>query len=59
MTGCTVHLATIEVDHGPILAQEVVPVMPGDTPETLHERVKEVERRLYPHVLREMLEETT
>jgi len=59
VTGCTVHLATIEVDHGPILAQEVVPVTPGDTPETLHERVKEVERRLYPHVLREMLEETT
>jgi phosphoribosylglycinamide formyltransferase 1 len=59
VTGCTVHLATIEVDHGPILAQEVVTVMPGDTPETLHERVKEVERRLYPHVLREMLAETT
>ena len=59
VTGCTVHLATIEVDHGPILAQEVVPVMSGDTPETLHERVKEVERRLYPQVLREMLEETT
>ena len=59
VTGCTVHLATIEVDHGPILAQEDVPVLPGDTPETLHERVKEVERRLYPQVLREMLEETT
>ncbi len=36
-----------------------MPVLPGDTPETLHERVKEVERRLYPQVLREMLEETT
>jgi phosphoribosylglycinamide formyltransferase-1 len=59
VTGCTVHVATIEVDHGPILAQEAVPVRPGDTPETLHERVKEVERRLYPQVLREMLEETT
>ena len=59
VTGCTVHLATIEVDHGPILAQEAVAVLPGDTPETLHERVKEVERRLYPQVLREMLEETT
>ena len=59
VTGCTVHAATIEVDPGPIIAQEAVPVLPGDTPETLHERVKEVERRLYPQVLREMLEETT
>ena len=58
VTGCTVHVATMEVDHGPILAQEAVPVLPDDTPETLHERVKEVERRLYPRVLRELLEET-
>src|SRR5918994_2856363 len=57
VTGCTVHVATIEVDHGPILAQEAVPVLPGDTPETLHERIKQVERRLYPQVLREMLED--
>ena len=57
VTGCTVHVATIEVDHGPILAQEAVPVLPGDTPESLHERVKEVERRLYPQVLRALLEE--
>lgn len=59
VTGCTVHVATMEVDHGPVLAQEAVPVLPGDTAETLHERVKEVERRLYPQMLREMLEETT
>jgi phosphoribosylglycinamide formyltransferase-1 len=44
-TGCTVHLA---MDAGPILAQESVPVLPGDTEETLHERIKVVERTLYP-----------
>jgi phosphoribosylglycinamide formyltransferase 1 len=47
-TGCTVHLATLEMDAGPILAQEIVPIRPGDTEETLHERIKVVERRLYP-----------
>ena len=47
-TGCTVHLATLEMDAGPILAQQVVPVLPGDTEETLHERIKVAERTLYP-----------
>jgi phosphoribosylglycinamide formyltransferase-1 len=47
-TGCTVHLATLEMDAGPILAQEVVPVLPDDSEESLHERIKVVERRLYP-----------
>ena len=47
-TGCTVHVATLEMDAGPILAQEAVPVLAGDTEETLHERIKVVERRLYP-----------
>ena len=47
-TGCTVHLATVELDAGPILAQEVVPVVTGDTEATLHERIKVVERTLYP-----------
>ena len=47
-TGCTVHLATLEMDAGPILAQEVVPVLPGDTEATLHERIKVAERALYP-----------
>jgi phosphoribosylglycinamide formyltransferase 1 len=57
-TGCTVHLATLEVDNGPILAQETVPVLPADTVESLHERIKEVERRLYPQVIRRLLEAT-
>jgi phosphoribosylglycinamide formyltransferase 1 len=51
-TGTTIHIATAEVDEGPILAQEVVPVLPGDTEETLHERIKQVERRLYPETIR-------
>jgi len=51
VTGCTVHYATLEVDDGPILAQEAVPVLAGDTVESLHERIKEVERRIYPAVL--------
>lgn len=55
VTGCTVHLATLEVDEGPILAQEAVPVSPDDSVKTLHERIKEVERRLYPAVLADLL----
>ncbi len=55
VTGCTVHLATLEVDEGPILAQEAVPVLADDTVATLHERIKDVERRLYPRVLRELM----
>ncbi|MGH9129721.1 MAG: phosphoribosylglycinamide formyltransferase [Acidimicrobiales bacterium] len=51
VSGCTVHIATPEVDAGPILAQEAVPILPGDTVESLHERIKEVERRLYPATL--------
>ena len=57
VTGCTIHIATIEVDDGPILAQEAVPVLDGDTVETLHERIKEVERRLYPEVIMQVVRE--
>ncbi len=56
VTGITVHIATLEVDAGPILAQEPVRVEPGDTEETLHERIKEVERRLYPATIKRILE---
>lgn len=51
VTGCTVHIATADVDAGPILAQEAVIVAAGDTKEDLHERIKEVERRLYPETI--------
>ena len=56
VTGCTVHIARLEVDDGPILAQEAVRVHDDDTVDTLQERIKEVERRLYPEVLRTLAE---
>jgi phosphoribosylglycinamide formyltransferase-1 len=56
VTGCTVHIATEIVDEGPILAQVAVPVEPGDSEESLHERIKVVERRLYPDTIRLFLE---
>ena len=46
-SGATVHLIDGEYDHGPVLAQEKVPVCDGDTPEQLQARVLEVEHRLY------------
>jgi phosphoribosylglycinamide formyltransferase 1 len=57
VTGCTVHFARLEVDDGPILAQEAVRVHDDDTVDTLQERIKEVERRLYPEVLRTLAED--
>ncbi len=57
VTGCTVHVATLDVDAGPIVAQEAVPVLPGDTVASLHERIKEVERRLYPTTVKEFLQQ--
>lgn len=54
--GCTVHLVTEELDAGPILAQARVPVMPGDTPETLAARVLEAEHRLYPQAFADFLD---
>ena len=56
VTGCTVHVATEEVDAGPILAQEAVTVAPDDTVESLHERIKAVERRIYVRTISEILE---
>jgi phosphoribosylglycinamide formyltransferase 1 len=56
VTGCTVHVATAEVDAGPILAQEAVPVLEGDTEDTLHERIKTVERRLYVQTIKDIIE---
>lgn len=56
VTGCTVHVATIDLDAGPIVAQEAVPVLPDDTVERLHERIKVVERRLYPATIKHIVE---
>ncbi|KZS71633.1 phosphoribosylglycinamide formyltransferase [Mycobacterium kansasii] len=51
VTGCTVHLVDAGVDTGPILAQQAVPVLDGDDEETLHERIKVIERRLLVDVV--------
>ena len=55
VSGVTVHIATLETDDGPILAQAAVPVEEGDTKEALHERIKEVDRKLYPETLRKFI----
>jgi len=57
VTGCTVHVATVEVDHGPILAQEAVEVLASDDQASLHERIKAVERRIYPKTLQAILDD--
>ena len=54
-TGCTVHVATEALDDGPILAQERVAIVPGDDEHSLHERIKAVERTLYPDVVRRVM----
>lgn len=53
--GATVHQVTAELDHGPILAQAVVPVLPGDTPDTLATRVLTQEQRIYPQAVADLL----
>ncbi|HEY1244177.1 MAG TPA: phosphoribosylglycinamide formyltransferase [Hyphomicrobiaceae bacterium] len=51
VSGCTVHFVTNDTDSGPIVAQAAVPVLDGDTPESLAARVLAAEHRLYPHAL--------
>ena len=53
-SGCTVHIADEEYDHGPILLQKRVPVLAGDTPETLAERVFAAECEVYPEAVRKL-----
>ena len=52
VAGCTVHFVTAELDHGPIVAQAVVPVLDDDTETTLAARVLQQEHRLYPEAVR-------
>jgi phosphoribosylglycinamide formyltransferase 1 len=54
--GCTVHMVTAALDSGPIIGQAAVPVMPGDTEESLAARVLAAEHRLYPQVVRWFVE---
>jgi len=58
VAGLTVHQVTVELDHGPILAQSVVPVLPDDTPEALAARVLAQEHRVYPQAIASWLSET-
>ena len=51
VTGCTVHFVDQGVDSGAIIAQEAVPVLDGDTAATLHERIQQAERRVYPRTI--------
>jgi phosphoribosylglycinamide formyltransferase 1 len=51
VTGCTVHFVDQGVDSGPIIAQQTVPVQENDTAQTLHARIQEAERELYPRVI--------
>ena len=52
VSGATVHFCDDEYDHGPIILQEAVPVLDGDTPDTLAARVQAAERRLVPEAIR-------
>lgn len=54
--GCTVHFVTAELDHGPVIARASVPVLPGDTPDTLAARVLQQEHQLYPRAIRWFLD---
>lgn len=54
ITGCTVHRVTARVDDGPVLARAEVPVLPGDDVESLHERIKQEERRLIVEVVQQL-----
>jgi phosphoribosylglycinamide formyltransferase-1 len=54
--GCTVHFVTAQLDHGPIIAQASVPVLPGDTADTLAARVLQQEHQLYPRAIRWFLD---
>ena len=52
VSGCTVHIVNDEYDRGPIVMQKCVPVLDGDTPDTLAERVQAAEREAYPKAIR-------
>ena len=53
VTGCTVHYVDEEIDHGDIIAQREVPILPNDTPDILHARIQIAEHELYPAAIAE------
>ena len=56
VTGCTVHYIDEKIDHGQIIARREVPILPDDTPESLHARIQIAERELYPAAIAEFSE---
>ena len=56
VTGCTVHFVDEKIDHGQIIAQREVPILPHDTPESLHARIQGAEHQLYPAAIAEFCE---
>jgi phosphoribosylglycinamide formyltransferase 1 len=56
VTGCTVHFVDEKIDHGQIIAQREVPILPHDTPESLHTRIQVAEHQLYPAAIAEFCE---
>jgi phosphoribosylglycinamide formyltransferase 1 len=56
VTGCTVHFVDDQIDHGTIIAQREVPILDGDTAESLHARIQLAERELYPEVIGRFVE---
>ena len=58
LAGATVHQVTVELDHGPILAQAVVPVLSGDSAATLAARVQTQEHVIYPQAVRSFIEQS-
>ena len=57
VTGCTVHYVDERIDHGDIIAQREIPILPNDTPESLHARIQVVEHELYPEVIARLCRE--
>ena len=55
ISGCTVHFVDQGIDTGPIILQRAVPVLDGDTPASLHERIQEAERMAYPEAIARVL----
>jgi len=57
ITGCTVHYLDDKIDHGDIIAQRVVPILPNDSAESLHARIQVAEHELYPTVIAKLCRE--
>lgn len=55
VAGCTVHFVDEGMDTGPLIVQESVPILPGDTAESLHARIQVLEHRLYPAAIRQVM----